>query len=280
MVWQSRRIVAAGVDTHYLEAGAGKTLVLIHGGGAGADAEGNWKDCIPEYAKSFRVIAVDMPGFGRTERPDPATFSYGQTNRVNHIIAFIEAIAGGEPILLIGNSMGGATALGVTIKRPDLIEKLVLMGSAGLAITTSNPAERAALGNYDFTPEGMRRLVGVLAGPRFEISDELIAYRHALTVLPGAREATTAIRDHMREDGMIYSEEAISSLQTPTLVVGGKLDKIAVPERIQAFLKLIPNSWGFILPHLGHWVMMEAPKEFVAITREFFSSDQFTAPAE
>lgn len=275
MAWHSRTVVVEGVETHYLEAGNGETLLLIHGGGAGADAEGNWKDCIREYAKSFRVVAVDMPGFGRSAKPDPTAFSYGQTNRNNHMIAFIEAMRDGKPIHLIGNSMGGATALGVAILRPDLINKLVLMGSAGLDISHPDPSKRAAMGSYDFTIEGMRRLVGVLAGPGFKVSEELIAYRHALTLQPGAREALAAIREHMKSDGMIYSQEQIASVQTPTLVVGGKLDVIAVPERIYAFLRLLPNSWGFVLPHAGHWVMLEAPAEFIAVTRDFFSDNLF-----
>jgi 2-hydroxy-6-oxo-6-(2'-aminophenyl)hexa-2,4-dienoate hydrolase len=278
MMAQSRTISVAGVDTHYLEAGEGETLVLIHGGGSGADAEGNWSGCIPGYAENFRVVAVDMIGFGRSARPDPATYSYGQSNRVAHMIAFIEAVGGGRPVLLIGNSMGGATALGVTIQRPDLVKKLVLMGAAGLDISNPDPAPRQALGSYDYTPEGMRRLVGVLAGPNFDISDELVSYRHALTMQPGAREAMKAVQEHMKADPMVYPTEAIASVRTPTLVVGGKLDQIAVPARIQGFLELIPNSWGFILPHVGHWVMMEAPKEFVSVTSSFFSDEMFKAP--
>ncbi len=103
------------------------------------------------------------------------------------MIAFIEAISGGEPIYLIGNSMGGATAMGVTIARPDLIKKLVLMGAAGLGIANPDPAPGKALASYDYTPEGMRRLVGVLAGPYFDVSDELVNYRHSLTMAPGSR---------------------------------------------------------------------------------------------
>jgi pimeloyl-ACP methyl ester carboxylesterase len=276
---QSKTIVVEGVETHYLEEGAGDTLVLIHGGGSGADAQGNWAGCIPGYAKSYRVIAVDMVGFGHSAKPDPATYSYGQTNRNKHMIAFIEAISGGQPIYLVGNSMGGATALGVTIARPDLIKKLVLMGAAGLDVSNPDPAPRIALGSYDYTPEGMRRLVGVLAGPHFDITDELVNYRHALTMAPGSRAAMGGIQEHMKTDGMLYSEEAISSVQTPTLVVGGKLDQIAVIERTYGYLRLIPNSWGFILPHIGHWVMMEAPAEFVAVTTAFFSKDSFQPPA-
>ncbi len=275
---QSRRVSIEGVDTHYLEAGRGDTLVLIHGGGAGADAEGNWKECIPEYAKSFRVIAVDMPGFGRSARPDPKTFSYGQTQRNRHMIGFIEAVARGEPIHLIGNSMGGATALGVAIERPELLQKLVLMGAAGLNISNPDKTAHAALSSYDYTLDGMRRVVSVLAGPHFKITDDLVRHRHALTQVPGSREALQGIREHMKTDVMTYPEEAIASVRTPTLVVGGKLDKIAVLERIYGYLRLMPNSWGFILPHVGHWVMIEAPAEFVAITREFFRGDMFKAP--
>lgn len=279
MAPQSRMISIEGVNTHYLEDGAGDLLILIHGGGSGADAEGNWRDCISRYAKTFRVIAVDMPGFGRSDKPDPATFSYGQTNRNRHMTAFVEAVSQGQPFHLIGNSMGGATAIGVTLARPDLVRKLVLMGAAGLDVGNPDPAPRAALGSYDYTPEGMRRLVEVLAGPHFEITDEMVHYRHALTVTPGAREAMTAVHQHLRADPMTYAPEVVASIQTPTLVVGGKLDRIAVLQRTYRFLELIPNSWGFILPHVGHWVMMEAPEEFVSVTTAFFADDAFSAPS-
>ncbi|MDR3513384.1 MAG: alpha/beta hydrolase [Caulobacteraceae bacterium] len=277
MTPNSRTVTVEGVETHYLEAGQGEPLLLIHGGGSGADAQGNWQGCIPSYAGRFRVIAVDMPGFGRSAKPDPKSYNYGQTNRNRHMIAFIETVIGG-PAHIIGNSMGGATALGVAIQRPDLLRKLVLMGAAGLDISNPDPAPKIALGSYDYTPEGMRRLVGALAGPNFPITDELVAYRHALTLQPGAREAMGGIHEHMKSDGMTYPPETIAQVQAPTLVVGGKLDKIAVLARIYGYLELIPNSWGFILPHAGHWVMMEAPREFVAVTSAFLSNDMFVAP--
>src|SRR5271154_1093168 len=117
MTPHSHTVSVAAVETHYLEAGEGEPLVLIHGGGAGADARGNWEGCIPAYAERFRVIAVDMIGFGAPAKPDPASYNYGQTGRNRHMIGFIEQVAGG-PVHLIGNSMGGATALGVAIQRP------------------------------------------------------------------------------------------------------------------------------------------------------------------
>ncbi|MGE4408988.1 MAG: alpha/beta fold hydrolase [Sphingobium sp.] len=272
---ESKFIDIAGVKTHYLETGSGPVLVLIHGGGSGADAWGNWRGCLDGYARHFRTIAVDMPGFGRSGRPDPEQFDYGQANRNRHMAAFIEAVAGEEPVFLIGNSMGGATALGVAIARPDLIRKLVLMGAAGLDISNPDPAAKKILASYDYTPEGMRTLMSVLAGSHYRIEDELVQYRYELTMAPGSREALGAINRKLAQEGMTYPREEIAKVQTPTLVVGGKEDQVAVLARTYGFLDLLPNSWGFVLPHVGHWVMIEAPGEFAAITTAFFQDGLF-----
>ncbi len=268
----SRYLDVDGIRTHYLEAGAGPALVLIHGGGAGADAWGNWRGCIPLYAPHFRVVAVDMVGFGKTDKPDPARFGYTQDDRNAHLVGFIEKLNAGA-VSVIGNSMGGATTLGVAMRRPDLVRKMVLMGSAGIAVDNPDPEARKAL-TFDFTRDGMRRLMGALAGPRFAIDERLVDYRLALACEPGARAALLA----MRAGKLTYPESEVAKVKVPTLVVGGKLDRIAVPARIYRFLELLENSWGFILPHCGHWVMMEAPEEFTAITTAFFRQDAFRVP--
>src|SRR5690606_34670482 len=86
-------IQAAGVRTHYLEAGSGDPVILIHGGGAGADARGNWQHLLPIFASAgFRAIAVDMMGFGQNDKPDPSSFVYSQQARVDHLAAFIDAL--------------------------------------------------------------------------------------------------------------------------------------------------------------------------------------------
>ena len=270
-------VTVEGVRTHYLEAGSGPVLILIHGGGSGADAWGNWSDCLPAYASNFKVIAVDMPGFGESERPDPARFDYGQSMRNRHMAGFIEMIGGGSAVDVIGNSMGGATALGVTIERPELVRKLVLMGAAGLDVSNPDPAAKKALASYDYTPEGMRTLIGFLAGSGFEISDEMVNYRHELTMRPGGRQAMAAIHNCLKHDPMTYSPERIAGVSCPTLVVGGKEDQVAVLARTYGYLDLIPNSWGFILPHVGHWVMIEAPEAFVAVTQAFLTGRGFGA---
>lgn len=265
---ESKFVDVGGIRTHYLESGSGPVLVLIHGGGSGADAFGNWKSCIPLYARHFRTLAVDMVGFGKTDKPDPGGYAYTQENRNIHIAGFIEAVAKGA-VSIIGNSMGGATALGVAMRRPDLVSKLVLMGSAGIKGAEPPGAALKAIVEYDFTEEGMRRLVKALAGSRFKADDETIRYRHCLSIDPPTRAALVAINAETKRGGLLYDENEVRKVKTPTLVVNGKEDQISTLSRAMKFLELLDNSWGYIVPHCGHWVMIESPEDFCAETTRF-----------
>ncbi|MBF8803523.1 alpha/beta fold hydrolase [Pseudomonas asiatica] len=270
-VWaqaSSRRVNADGISTHYFEMGSGPVLILIHGGGPGADSYGNWKGCLEAYAKNFRVIAYDMPGFGKSEKPSPDQYPYDQTSRNRHLIAFIEAL-GLSKVNLIGNSMGGATSIGVTLERPDLIDNLVLMGSAGIAVNNPDPSVKDKLRTYDFSIEGMRLIMETMTGSKYQIDPQALQYRHELMQEPSAQKAIIPI---VRSD-LTYPEDAVATIQHRTLVVAGKEDKIAVPARNLRYLELIENSWGVFIPHAGHWVMMESSKYFVDITTRFLLKD-------
>jgi 2-hydroxy-6-oxo-6-(2'-aminophenyl)hexa-2,4-dienoate hydrolase len=266
----SRYIEADGIRTHYVEMGEGPPLILVHGGGPGADSWGNWRGCILRYAKDFRVFAIDMPGFGHSAKPDPSQYEYSQANRNSHLLAFIDAINVG-PVHLIGNSMGGATALGATMLGPERIDRLVLMGAAGLAIANPDQSHRAKLGAYDFTAEGMRQIMKVLTGDGFVVDEDLLNYRVNLTLMPGAQKAIKAISGSV----LTYEREALAKIETPTLVVGGKQDRIAVLARTYGYLEILRNSWGSVFPHCGHWVMMDAPEAFVTVTADFLKGPEF-----
>lgn len=268
--YESKFLTANGIRTHYIEAGKGDVLIAIHGGGAGADSFGNWFSCIPLLAKSFRVIAVDLLGFGKTDRPDPASFTYTQDARNDHMIAFVEALGAG-PVNMVGNSMGGATTIGVAVKRPDLLKKIVLMGSAGIR-GESGPA-LAPIVNYDFTRDGMIKICQALANKTFAIDDAMVDHRFASATEPATRAAYAATMGWVKQQhGLWYEDAFIGQVKTPTLVVGGK-DDIVVPfDKALRFLELIDNSWGYFLPHCGHWAMLEYPADFSSETVRFLSA--------
>ena len=266
-LYPARTVMANGIPTNYIEAGSGDPLLLLHGGGAGADSYGNWFSCIPIFAQHYHVIAVDLLGFGATGKPDPATFAYSQDARNVHMTAFVEALGLG-PVYLVGNSMGGATSIGVSIKRPDLVRKIVLMGSAGIK-AESGPA-LASITNYDFTRDGMVRICQALANKTFHVDDEMVDYRVALAVEPQTRAAYSATMGWVKEQhGLYYEDDFIRKVTHKTLVVGGKEDIVVPFDKALRFLELIDNSWGYFLPHCGHWAMLEYPADFASETIRF-----------
>ncbi|NNL85601.1 MAG: alpha/beta fold hydrolase [Myxococcales bacterium] len=263
MSGKSRHIAVDGIKTHYLEAGSGSPLILIHGGGAGADAHGNWSPCIPRFAERHRVLALDMVGFGDTDKPDPASFEYSQSARNRHLLGFLEALEL-DSAVLVGNSMGGCTALGVAMEAPQRVRALVLMGSAGLNAELS-PAIRTIL-SYQPTLENMRTIIETLTGDGFVIDDELVRYRYELTQQPGAMAAYGATMKWIGEQGgLFYPEEAIARVKTPTLVVGGSDDQVVPKELAWRFHELLENSWLHVIPHCGHWAMIEQREEFTRL---------------
>jgi pimeloyl-ACP methyl ester carboxylesterase len=246
---------------------AGRPVILIHGGGAGAESVSNWQASFPLFAAHGPTYAMDMVGFGNSDAPSPEEFAYTQDARNRQLIDFIEALDLG-PAHLVGNSMGGATSLGVAMHRPDLVESLVLMGSGGRAQHLT--ADLGPVLNYDFTVEGMRAIIGVLANPGFIPSDEQVEYRFQMSLRPRLRTAYKATMGWVRENGLHYPDDAIAAVKTRTLVVNGKQDKVVPIDQAYEFLALLENSTGYLIPHCRHWAMIEYPALFARVCCGFF----------
>jgi pimeloyl-ACP methyl ester carboxylesterase len=115
----------------------------------------------------------------------------------------------------------------------------------------------------------MRRLVKALTGSRFNADDATIRYRHQLSIDPPTRAALIAINEETKRGGLVYRDEDVRAVKTRTLVVNGKEDQISTLARAWKFLELLENSWGYIVPHCGHWVMIEDPQDFYSETTRF-----------
>ncbi len=187
--------------------------------------------------------------------------------RVIHVSSLIEAL-GLSKVNLIGNSMGGITSLGVAVEHPELINKLVLMGSAGIKAPLSE--ELMSIMNYDYTPAGMEKIVRGLTNPNFDVNEEIVNYRHELSIQNDTRAAYDAVMGWIREQhGLYFEEDYIARVAQPTLVVNGKLDKVVQLDCAYKLLELIENSTGYILPDCGHWAMIEHPAKFAQVATSF-----------
>jgi 2-hydroxy-6-oxo-6-(2'-aminophenyl)hexa-2,4-dienoate hydrolase len=156
------------------------------------------------------------------------------------------------------------------MKRPELVAKLILMGSAGLTTKISDSIRTI----MSFAPsrENMEKLVRVLTHDRFQIDPELIDYRLKLTEQPGTMAAYGATMRWVGEQGgLFYPEEDLARIKHPTLIVGGKQDQVVPPEIAWRFSELLENSWLHLIPHCGHWAMIEHPGEFSDVTSRFLA---------
>lgn len=267
--WPLRFVDAGPVKTAYYRSGKGPPLILIHGGGAGADSYGNWRSCIDTFAAQFDTIALDLVGFGNSSKPDAKEFPYDQDARTQQLEDFIGALNLG-PSYIVGNSMGGLTSLDLSVARPGLVKAQILMGSAAIR-TPTNPALQSIL-NYDFTLEGMRKIVQGLTNDSFQLDPALVQYRYELSIKPDVRSGYIATQNWIRERGGLYcDEERLRQIRVPTLIVSGKDDKVVPVTSAYRMLELIPHAWGAIFPHCGHWAMIEHPTRFCKTVIRFFA---------
>ena len=268
----SKYLNAGGILTHYVEMGEGVPTILIHGGGAGADCWGNWRTCMPLFAKRCRAIAIDLVGFGRSDAPDPESFVYSQDARDQQLADFITALDYDGGVNLVGNSTGGLTSIGAAQIIPEKVNKIILMGSAGIETGVNAPLK--ALTEYDFTEKGIRRIISSLANPNFKPDDDLISYRHQLSIDPEVRKGYSAFMRWIESQGGLHRpEEFIAKLKHKTMVLHGKDDAVVPLSSGYRLLDLIENSWGHIVPHCGHWAMMEYPEAFTDTSMKFLFDD-------
>ncbi|KAJ4909474.1 alpha/beta-Hydrolases superfamily protein [Raphanus sativus] len=125
-----------GHKIHYVVQGDGLPLVLIHGFGASVF---HWRYNIPELAKKYKVYALDLLGFGWS---DKALIEYDAMVWTDQVIDFIKEIVK-EPAVVVGNSLGGFTALSVAVGLPEQVTGVALLNSAGQFASVSRKQEEA-----------------------------------------------------------------------------------------------------------------------------------------
>jgi 4,5:9,10-diseco-3-hydroxy-5,9,17-trioxoandrosta-1(10),2-diene-4-oate hydrolase len=139
----SRFAEAAGMRLHYHEAapvGSGSIpVVMLHGGGPGASAWSNFGRNLPVFAARFRTLMVDQPGFGRSAKP-AITGNYF-TFAADAVAGLLDQL-GIDRVHLVGNSLGGGTAVRFALRFPERADRLVLMAPGGLGLNVfAQPTE-------------------------------------------------------------------------------------------------------------------------------------------
>jgi pimeloyl-ACP methyl ester carboxylesterase len=270
--FERRTIVVDGLETGYLEAGAGNgdPLVLLHGGEFGASAELGWERTIGALAARHHVLAPDQLGYGRTAKV--LDFNGGRRMRIRHVARFCELL-GIEAAGFVGNSMGGLNLLvDGGSERPLLpVRRMVVICGGGEILR--NP-HSAAMFDYDGSIDGMRRIVAALFhDPAYPADDAYVARRHASSIAPGAWEAIAAAR--FRRPGLETSSALPAThydrIGVPTLVLEGGEDKIKPAGWAAEIAAELPDGRSLVVDGAGHCPQIERPDVVNDLLREFFS---------
>jgi len=256
-----RTVEAGGRNIHYGEVGEGPPLVLLHGTGPGSDAWGNFRHNIGPLSESFRVIAVDLPRFGGSEK---LSVNQPRLDFLSRSVRdFMDAI-GVESADVIGNSMGAQTAMKLAIDSPDRVRRLVLMAPAAVGYSIFSPmpteAGRQIAGYYKGegpTRSKMERLLKSLAyDPEF-VTDAMITERFEASIEPDVLEINQGA--HWSRQSL---EGELHRCVAPSLLVWGQDDRATTLDIGLLLLRKLPDARLHVFARCGHWAQAEHADEF------------------
>ena len=267
----SRSVQTAKWKMHYHEAGAGHPVILLHGSGPGATGWSNYSQNIPALAEHFRVLAVDVVGWGES---DPV--SYKERDNTEAVKLFMDALDI-DRAAFVGNSLGGMISLRMAVHYPNRVTHVVTMGSGSGGVKITAPGDGPSEGMKvlfaayrDPSPESMRRLV------------EIMTYDHARYSGNGLAESRSeSARRHQEHldnfnegaafgPGDIFcTEEELAGITAPSLLIHGRDDRVVGVEHTLKLVSLIPDSRAVLLNRCGHWAQLEHAEEFNRLVTNF-----------
>jgi pimeloyl-ACP methyl ester carboxylesterase len=260
-----------GLRIHYLKAGEGDAPVLLLHGGGYDSASLSYKQTIGPISKRHRVIAPDWPGYGQSDKPK---MEY-TTEYYEGFLSRLMYVLGLEKASLVGISMGGAIALGFSLRSPKRVEKLVLVDSHGLGGEVPGGVASEALVQVPLLNrllwEALKRsrkmveqsLRTVFYDPE-AITESLVDEVYQLAKEPGAGRAWRSWQENEigREGLHTNFVDRLPTLAVPTLILHGAEDKYVPAAWARRAHTLIEGSELNVLPRCGHWLTLERPGEF------------------
>lgn len=262
---------AGGLRWHVQQAGAGPTLLLLHGTGA---ATHSWRGLLPWLARFFTVIAPDLPGHGFTSAPLPAQHSLPSfAALVNALLTKLRA----KPAIAVGHSAGAAIATRMCLDNTISPAGIVAINGAllplqGLPGTVFSPLAKLLAAN-SIVPKLFSWRAGdravterLLRGTGSRIDEEGVALYGELMRHSSHAAAALNMMAHWDLPGL---EREISRLATPMLMIVGDNDRTVPPHDAARLQRYLPKASVKHLPHLGHLAHEEAPQQVGQIIYDF-----------
>lgn len=257
-----------GQEVAYVDKGEGQAIILIHGLGSYIPA---WKKTIPALTEKYRVIALDLPGFGKSSK-DVDSYSIPFFAKT---VADLQDFLGIKKAAWIGHSMGSQIALRAAVDYPDKISRLVLLAPAGFETFTDQ--EGAMMSNF-VTPQSIKHTPDSLIRQTFKATffdfpeeaqfmiEDRVAIRSAENFEGYARAYAGSVQAML--EGPVFEE--LSDISQQVLIIFGKQDMLIPNRQLHANLstkkvaesghKQLPNSQLKMIDKAGHFVHFEQSK--------------------
>ena len=239
--------------------GSNGTAIFIHGSGPGASGWSNFKHNVSAFQEAgYRCIVYDQWGYGKTSKPQDVDHTLDFF--VDGLVSLMDS-ADVANAVLVGNSLGGAVALGLALRHPERVEKLILMAPGGIESREdyfSMPGIQAMvkypMGSPEFTKDVLAQLLTQLVYDPVNVDDELVDERWATLETQNAHVlATMQIPD---------LSDQLASIDINTLVFWGTEDRFCPASGTWKILQMKGNVQAELVNYCGHWVMSEYPDLF------------------
>lgn len=259
-----------GYRIHYVDQGQGEAVVFLHGSGNGASGYSNFKGNYPFLAQNgYRVIVPDLIGFGYSDKPSDV--EYHLDFFVTCLKQTLDAI-GVSKVTLVGNSLGGAVALGFALAHPQTVQRLVLMAPGGLN----------DLPDYLAMP-GMTKMFALYGSGKPVTAEQMKEFFISAFVVNPAVVTDELVRERA-EMALLQNPQVIKTLKVPTLTarlgeitcqaltLWGLNEQMMPDSGILRLAKGLKNGRMVLVPNCGHWVMIEHRDLFNRMMLDFLKN--------
>lgn len=264
---------ALSTQLHYNDAGDGDVVVMMHGGGPGASGWSNYSRNFGAFVEAgYRVILLDCPGFNKS---DPVVFDQPR-NLVNAwaIKGLLDALDI-KKAHLVGNSLGGASSMTFALEYPDRIDRLVLMGSAGLgqSMISPLPLEGVKLMFKLYRQpslELLKQMLGVFVYDTSRITEELVEQRFAAMMRNDGEHLKNMVRSMEKGVGMQMDlSPRLGEIKAKTLCTWGRDDRFVPLDHGLKVVWGIPDARLHVFSKCGHWAQWEHADAFNRLVLDF-----------
>lgn len=270
-----RRIEAAGRTLGYRELGTGPAVLLLHGWPTSSSL---WRGVMPAIARTHRVVAIDLPGFGASDKPAAGRYDFADFETA--IDALLERL-GIDRVALAAHDLGGPVAVHWALGRPGRVTALALLNTLLYpdfspevlrfvqTLSTPGPREEAT------SPEGLAEIMRLGVADPAHLPDDVLAEVLAPFATADDRLALARAGIGLSPRGFAAIAAGLSTLDLPVRVVYGERDRV-LPDVAETFARLakdVPAAAVTALEHCGHFVQEDDPGRVGELLADFFERE-------